>query len=56
MFVMRGAALKMLEEELQGCDTSNTVIRFTPDKPLPTPIVERIVELRIEEIDAHQGD
>jgi len=53
---MRGAALKRLEEELQGYDTSNMVIRFTPDKPLPTPIVEKIVKLRIEEIDAHQGD
>lgn len=56
LFVMRGAALKILEEELQGYDTSNTVIRFTPDKPLPTPIVEKIVKIRIEEIDAHQGD
>jgi hypothetical protein len=45
-----------LEEELQGFDTSNTVIRFTPDKPLPTPIIEKIVKLRIEEIDAHQWD
>ena len=53
---MRGAALKRLEEELQGYDTSNMVIRFTPDKPLPTPIVEKIAKLRIEEIDAHQGD
>ena len=56
LFVMRGAALKKLEDELVGYDTSNTVIRFTPDKPLPTPIVEKIVKLRIEEIDAHQGD
>jgi uncharacterized protein YdhG (YjbR/CyaY superfamily) len=56
LFVMRGATLKMLEEELQSYDTSNTVIRFTPDKPLPTPIVEKIVKIRIEEIDAHQGD
>jgi uncharacterized protein YdhG (YjbR/CyaY superfamily) len=48
--------MKMLEEELQGYDTSNTVIRFAPDRPLPTPIVEKIVKIRIEEIDAHQGD
>jgi uncharacterized protein YdhG (YjbR/CyaY superfamily) len=56
LFVMRGAALKILEDELLGYDTSNTVIRFTPDKPLPTSLVEKIVKLRIEEIDAHQGD
>ena len=56
LFVMRGAALKMLEEELLGFDTSNTVIRFPPDKPLPTSLVEKIVKIRIEEIDAREGD
>lgn len=55
LFVMRGAALKMLKEDLQGYDTSNTVIRFTLDRPLPTSLVEKIVKLRIGEIDAHQG-
>jgi len=52
LFVMRGAALKC-SRRAAGYDTSNTVIRFTPDKPLPTPIVGKIVKLRIEEIDAH---
>lgn len=56
LYVMRGAALKRLEDELLDYDMSNTVIRFTPDKPLPTPIVEKIVKIRIEEIDAHEGD
>jgi len=56
LFVVRGAALKRLKEELQGYDTSNTVIRFTPDRPLPTAIVEKIVKLRMEEIDAREGD
>jgi uncharacterized protein YdhG (YjbR/CyaY superfamily) len=56
LFVMRGAALKKLEEDLLDYDTSNTVIRFTPDKPLPTAVVEKIVKLRMEEIDAREGD
>ena len=51
---MRGAALERLGDELQGYDASNTVIRFTPDKPLPTSLVEKIVKLRIEEIDARE--
>jgi uncharacterized protein YdhG (YjbR/CyaY superfamily) len=55
LFVMRGAALKRLGEELKDYDTSNTVIRFMPDAPLPRPVVERIVKIRIEEIDAHEG-
>jgi len=55
LFVMRGAALKRLEEELMGYDTSNTVIRFTPDNPLPAPIVQKIIKLRIAEIDAPEG-
>jgi uncharacterized protein YdhG (YjbR/CyaY superfamily) len=56
LFVMRGAALERLGEELHGYDTSNTVIRFTPDKPLPTGIVDKIVKIRMEEIDAREGD
>jgi uncharacterized protein YdhG (YjbR/CyaY superfamily) len=56
LFVMRGAGLRGLEEELQRYDTFNTVIRFTPDKPLPTAIVEKMVKILIEEIDAREGD
>lgn len=41
-----------MQGQVSGFDTSNTVIRFTPDKPLPTAVGEQTVKLRIEEIDA----
>jgi uncharacterized protein YdhG (YjbR/CyaY superfamily) len=43
--------LKTHQDELGGLDTSNTVIRFTPDKPIPTPLVRRLVKARVGEID-----
>lgn len=54
LLVMRGAALKILEEELAEYDTSNTIIRFTPDVPLPAALVKKVVTLRMNEIDAQK--
>ena len=51
LFIMYGGVLKTHQDELGGFDTSNTVIRFTPDKPIPTPLVRRLVKARVGEID-----
>ena len=56
LYVMRGSALEVLRHNLRAYDTSNTVIRFTPDKPLPASLVKRIVEIRLGEIEARPLD
>lgn len=51
LYVMYGAALSDLGAGLKAFDVSRTVIRFTPDQPLPPSLVERIVASRLAEID-----
>lgn len=51
LYVMYGAVLETHKEELKAFDTSNTVIRFTPNKPLPARLVARLVKARMAEID-----
>ena len=46
--------LKTLEKELQLFKTTGTTIHFTPAKPLPASLVQKIVKIRIknnEELD-----
>jgi uncharacterized protein YdhG (YjbR/CyaY superfamily) len=52
LYVMRGSALEVLEDDLKAYDTSNTVIRFAPNKPLPASLVRKTVEIRLNEIEA----
>lgn len=52
LYVMRGSALGALKDDLEAYDTSNTVVRFAPDGPLPTSLVKKIVEVRLGEIEA----
>jgi uncharacterized protein YdhG (YjbR/CyaY superfamily) len=52
LFIMYGDVLKTFKEELTPFDTSNTVIRFAPDKPLPAPLVKKLVKARQAELDA----
>jgi uncharacterized protein YdhG (YjbR/CyaY superfamily) len=51
LYVMRGSALKVLKDDLEAYDTSNTVVRFDPDEPLPASLVKKIVEVRLGEIE-----
>jgi uncharacterized protein YdhG (YjbR/CyaY superfamily) len=37
--------------ELEGYSLSKGTIRFSPEQPLPTGVVDRVVELRRAEID-----
>jgi hypothetical protein len=43
--------LKTYGNELNGLDTSNTVIRFAPANPLPASLVVKLVKARRAEID-----
>lgn len=49
---MRGSALEVLRDALEAYDTSNTVVRFAPNEPLPASLVRKIVEVRLIEIEA----
>jgi uncharacterized protein YdhG (YjbR/CyaY superfamily) len=49
---MRGSALEVRRDALEAYDTSNTVVRFAPNEPLPASLVRKIVEVRLIEIEA----
>jgi uncharacterized protein YdhG (YjbR/CyaY superfamily) len=52
LFIMYGAVLETHKDELSAFDTSNTVIRFMPNKPLPARLVIKLVKARMAEIEA----
>jgi uncharacterized protein YdhG (YjbR/CyaY superfamily) len=43
------ATLKNFRNELRNFRTGKGTIRFSPDKPLPTALVKKLVEMRIAE-------
>ena len=45
-----GDVVSSLAEDMQGYSTSAGTIRFTPDDPLPTELVGRLVAARLAEI------
>lgn len=49
-FIMHGAVLKTHRKYLASHDTSNTVVRFKHDKPLPSALIRKLVRARIAEI------
>lgn len=51
LFIMYGAVLKTHRDELSGFETSSTVVRFTPEDPLPGRLVTKLVKARKAEID-----
>jgi len=40
---------QLSDTELEDFDISGTTIHFTPDKPLPTTFIQKIVKARIKE-------
>lgn len=47
--VVNKAILEIFKSELEGYYTSGATIRFTAEKPLPAPLVKKIVKKRMEE-------
>ena len=47
--VVSKSILETFKSELEDYDISGTTIHFTPDKPLPATLVQKIVKARIKE-------
>jgi uncharacterized protein YdhG (YjbR/CyaY superfamily) len=55
LFGMSKKLLSVFEEELKPYRTAGTTIHFTPDNPLPAALVQRIVQLRIQDNEARHA-
>src|SRR5271154_6945150 len=47
LYAWNGTAVGLFADELRGYDTSKGTIRFTPEKPLPETLVQRLVEMKV---------
>jgi uncharacterized protein YdhG (YjbR/CyaY superfamily) len=50
-FPMSGGTVALFQDELRGFDTSKGAIRFQPDKPIPAPLLRKLVKSRIRDIE-----
>lgn len=50
-----GGVTMALAEDLRGFKTAKGTIQFTPKKPIPAALVERIVKMRVAENEARAG-
>lgn len=50
LFPMSGRVVAKLANDLKAFDSSKGTIRFTPEKPLPSALVKKIVNARLAEI------
>ena len=48
-YPMSSSTVEELRDDLKGYDTSKGAIRFQPDRPLPAPLVRKLVKARIAE-------
>jgi uncharacterized protein YdhG (YjbR/CyaY superfamily) len=46
-----GMRAEGLEDDLEGYDMSKGTLRFSPEKPLPTALVRKLVKARMKEIE-----
>ena len=49
LYPMTSTVMKTLKADLDGYDTSQSTIRFLPDKVLPAALVKKVVKARIAE-------
>jgi uncharacterized protein YdhG (YjbR/CyaY superfamily) len=54
-YVMSPEVITAHETDLRGFDTTKGSIRFTPDKPLPSEVVAKLVRARMAETDERWG-
>ena len=54
-YVMSPDVIVAHAADLAGFDTSKGTVRFTPEKPLPTDLVAKIVRARMAETDERWG-
>ena len=52
LYLMSGTVVAAHREELAGYDVSKGTVRFDPARPLPAPLVRRLVKARIAENEA----
>jgi len=45
-----GSVLKQLPEELAGYDKTLSALHFPVDRPLPKPLVRKLIEVRLREV------
>jgi uncharacterized protein YdhG (YjbR/CyaY superfamily) len=50
-YPMSGSTVEAFQDQLRDFGTSKGTIRFSPDKPLPAALVEKLVKARIAEND-----
>lgn len=48
-YLLSGTTIEAHKAELEQYDTSKGTIRFQPEKPLPTPLVRKLVKARLAE-------
>ncbi len=47
-----GSVLEQMEDDLQGYERTKSSLHFEVDRPLPKPLVRRLIQLRLREIRA----
>ena len=45
-----GSVLRQLPDDLRGYTMTKSALHFTVDRPLPEPVVRRLIAVRLEEI------
>ncbi|HKX69404.1 MAG TPA: DUF1801 domain-containing protein, partial [Intrasporangium sp.] len=51
LFPFSGSIVEALGDDLDGYSVSKGTIRFDVDRPLPESVVERVVRMRVDEIE-----
>lgn len=55
-FMMRGDVLKKMRPELTDYTVTNVAIKYDPVHPLPDKLVEKLIKMRVEEIERNQNE